>query len=71
MYYFISFCKANNCMPDIFTWHELQVSCLDSMDEHIADYIAISDELGVKQKQVVINEYADYSDCGVPGRLAN
>ena len=71
MYDFISFCKANNCMPDIFTWHELQVDCLDSMDEHIADYRAISDELGVKCRQVVINEYADYSDCGVPGRLVN
>ncbi len=71
MYDFIRFCKENNCLPDIFTWHELQVGCLDTMDDHIADYRAVSDELGVERKQVVINEYADYSDCGVPGRLVN
>ncbi len=71
MYNYLKFCRDNNCLPDIVTWHELQVGCLDTMDDHIADYRNICRELGIEEKEVVINEYADYSDCGVPGRLVN
>ncbi len=71
MYNHLKFCRDNNCLPDIVTWHELQVGCLDTMDDHIADYRSICRSLGIEEKQVVINEYADYSDCGVPGRLVN
>lgn len=71
MYSHLKFCRDNNCLPDIVTWHELQVGCLDTMDNHIADYRSICKSLGIEEKQVVINEYADYSDCGVPGRLVN
>lgn len=68
---FLTFCRDNNCLPDIVTWHELQVSCLGTMNAHIADYRQICRDLGIEEKQVVINEYADYADCGVPGRLVN
>lgn len=71
MYNHLKFCRDNNCLPDVITWHELQVGCLDTMDDHIADYRSICRQLGIEEKQVVINEYADYSDCGVPGRLVN
>lgn len=71
MYNFLSYCKNNNCLPDIISWHELQVGCLNTMDDHIADYRNICKSLGIEEKQVVINEYADFSDCGVPGRLVN
>ena len=71
MWDFLNYCKNNNCLPDIATWHELQVGCLDTMEDHIADYRGICRELGIEEKQVVINEYADYADCGVPGRLVN
>ncbi len=68
---FFKFCRDNDCLPDIVTWHELQVSCLDTMDDHIADYRRICDVLNIEEAQVVINEYADFADCGVPGRLVN
>lgn len=71
MYSFLKFCRDNNCLPDVITWHELQVSCLNTMDDHIADYRNICRTLNIEEKQIVINEYADYSDCGVPGRLVN
>ncbi len=71
MYNFLKFCRDNSCLPDVITWHELQVHCLDTMRSHIADYRSICRELGIAEKQIVINEYADYSDCGVPGRLVN
>ncbi|MBR5536064.1 MAG: Ig-like domain-containing protein [Clostridia bacterium] len=71
MYNYLKYCRDNNCLPDVVTWHELQVSDLQAMDSHIADYRSICRELGIEEKQIVINEYADYSDCGVPGRLVN
>ncbi len=71
MYDFLKYCRDNNCLPDIVTWHELQVSCLNTMGSHMSDYRNICSSLGIEEKQIVINEYADYSDCGVPGRLVN
>lgn len=71
MYNFLSYCKQQNCLPDVITWHELQVNCLNTMDDHIADYRSICNSLNIEEKQVVINEYADFADCGVPGRLVN
>lgn len=71
MYAFLKFCRDNNCLPDIISWHELQVNCLNTMSSHIADYRSICSSLSIPEVQIVINEYADYSDCGVPGRLVN
>ena len=71
MYNYLKFCRDNNCLPDVVTWHELQVHCLDTMRSHFDDYRSICRQLGIEEKQIVINEYADYSDCGVPGRLVN
>ncbi len=71
MYSFLKYCRDNNCLPDIISWHELQVSCLNTMSSHIADYRSICSSLSIPEVQIVINEYADYSDCGVPGRLVN
>lgn len=68
---FLTFCRDNDCLPDIVTWHELGVICLNTMNSHIADYRNICRDLGIEERQVVINEYADYADCGVPGRLVN
>ncbi len=71
MYDYLKFCRDNSCLPDVISWHELQVGCLDTMDDHMADYRSICKSLGIDEVQIVINEYADYSDCGVPGRLVN
>ncbi len=68
---FLSYCRSHDCLPDVVTWHELQVSCLGYMKEHIEDYRRICKTLNIDEAQVVINEYADFADCGVPGRLVN
>ncbi len=68
---FLSFCVKNDCMPDVITWHELSVGSLSTMDDHINDYRRICGELDIDEAAVVINEYADFADCGVPGRLVN
>ncbi|MFA9462693.1 MAG: bacterial Ig-like domain-containing protein [Velocimicrobium sp.] len=67
------YCVANDCLPDIVTWHELQVTCLSTMAEHMEDFKNIWSHLDtdLEMPQIVINEYADLADCGVPGRLVN
>lgn len=85
----IQYCADNDCMPDIITWHELEVDKLKLMDEHIKDFKRIWQSTDWTQykkdhpekfaegadvpeiPQICINEYADYADCGVPGRLVN
>ena len=75
---FILFCIENNCMPDIFTWHELDTFDMRDMKAHKAHFedawkTAYEDAgLPVPEiPQIVVNEYATMDDCGVPGRLVN
>lgn len=73
----IQYCVDNDCLPDVVTWHELQTISLETMKEHVADFKNIWNNLnwGNKQKkelpQIVINEYAEMIECGMPGRLVN
>lgn len=82
---FMPFCIKNNCMPDIFTWHELDTFDMRDMLGHKAHYekvwkeswenaIANGDTSLSKvpeTPQVVVNEYATMADCGIPARLIN
>lgn len=71
------YCIDNDCMPDVITWHELQRSDLRDMKDHMNDFRNLWDSLNWGSKtpqempQIVINEYAEMIDCGVPGRLVN
>ncbi len=75
---FLPFCIENDCMPDIITWHELDVADLRDMEGH-NEHFARAWETAYKDAglavpelpQIVINEYATMDDCGVPGRLVN
>lgn len=71
MFSFLLFCRKNECLPDVITWHELDTSDLKDMETHIAEYRKICEELKIEEKQIVCNEYAQPYDCGVPGRLVN
>lgn len=74
--YFSRFCFENDCIPEVYTWHELDRPDLRDMKAHMAEFRQIWEE-EVKSKggpdipQIVINEYAEMIDCGVPGRLVN
>ncbi|MFF9100936.1 carbohydrate-binding protein [Streptomyces rubrogriseus] len=67
---FMTFAKANNVLPDVTTWHELQNSFYTSWYSHYEDYRDIESDLGISQRPISINEYARASgDLGVPGNL--
>jgi len=67
---FLSFCKTNNCLPDVICWHELGGS--KNIPNNIKDLKAIENTLGIAEKKISINEYCDsdhYAE-GQPGASA-
>jgi len=68
---FLSFCKSNNCMPDIMSWHELGGGA-EAVSPHLRDYRALEASLGISALPISINEYCDpdHSLEGQPGSSA-
>ena len=66
---FLSYCKSNNCIPDIISWHEL--SGIGSVANNLKDYRALETSLGISALPISINEYcdADHNLEGQPGSL--
>ncbi|MGB8452058.1 MAG: RICIN domain-containing protein [Anaerocolumna sp.] len=67
---FLSFCKTNNCLPDIMSWHEL--SGIDRVANDIKSYRALETSLGISALPLSINEYcdSDHNLEGQPGSAA-
>jgi hypothetical protein len=68
---FLSFCKANNCLPDIISWHELSGGAR-TVSPNIRDYRALETSLGISALPISINEYCDPNHDleGQPGSSA-
>ncbi|WP_279365608.1 hypothetical protein [Microbacterium testaceum] len=66
---FLAFAKANDVLPDLFTWHELGRGSLQYFRQHLAEYRQIESDLGVSPRPVNITEYAMRRDMSVPGSL--
>lgn len=67
---FLQYCKANNCLPDIMSWHEL--SGIEGVSSHLRSYRNLERSLGIKELPISINEYCDaeHSLEGQPGSSA-
>lgn len=68
---FLKFCAENDCWPDVQTWHDLDdgEGAFARYPGEFEEYRTLSDELGMPEQQIVINEYATMEACGVPGIL--
>jgi hypothetical protein len=65
---FLQFCQANNCMPDVMTWHELQVASTVRTD--VAAYRALETTVGMtRQLPVNLDEYAARYQLTSPGQM--
>lgn len=62
---FLSFCKANGCLPDIIGWHELGGGDFTST---MQAYRALETELGIGPLPVTINEYSGAAHLDVEGQ---
>jgi hypothetical protein len=64
---FMQFCKANNCLPDLVTWHELSVPSTVRPD--VAAYRALETSLGIPHLPVSLNEYASRYQLTDPAEM--
>ncbi len=65
----LTYAKAHDVLPDMWTWHELGVENLATFRSHLAEFRRIEQEVGVGPLPVNITEYAMRRDMGVPGQL--
>ncbi|KAG4093625.1 hypothetical protein H8356DRAFT_1293984 [Neocallimastix lanati (nom. inval.)] len=67
---FLQYCKQNNCIPDIISWHEL--SGIEGVSSHLRGYRNLERSLGIKELPISINEYCDaeHELEGQPGSSA-
>ncbi|MEA5456770.1 RICIN domain-containing protein [Sinomonas sp. JGH33] len=64
---FLSNAKANNAVPDVISWHELQGDANIAAD--VSAYRSLEASLGISPRPIEIEEYGTTSEVGVPGAL--
>lgn len=52
---FLTFCRDNNCLPDIFCWHQAGIS---NFVGWFQEYRQLESDLGISPLEVSINEYS-------------
>lgn len=73
---FVQFCAQNDCIPDQITWHVLNDGLYNSFPSDVAKFRSYEKQYWIdagkttEEKEIVINEYADFTHLGVPGQLA-
>ncbi|MFF0079577.1 carbohydrate-binding protein [Streptomyces canus] len=66
---FLTYAKANNQLPDVFTWHELGPSSLANYRSHYTTYRSLESARGISPITINIDEYANRRDLSVPGQM--
>lgn len=64
---FLSYCKENDCLPEVVVWHELSDQSIYWMESNFNGYYSICDELGIERLPVCISEYGLMKTNGIPG----
>jgi hypothetical protein len=63
---FLTHAKNTNTIPDVIVWHELGDMDWNNFDDHVADYRAIEDSLGIPDRPIAINEYNSLNQMDIP-----
>jgi hypothetical protein len=66
---FYRWAKANDVLPDMTTWHELDPGSLSHFEGTLSAYRALERKLGISARPVNINEYGNRRDLSVPGQM--
>ncbi len=66
---FLTFCKANNCVPEVMIYHELGDKSSLYWQDHVDDYRSIEDELGIDDLPIIVTEYGTMYECGAPADM--
>ena len=69
---FLKYCRDNDCLPEIISWHELGDISLTDYNKHYDAVMTMVDKYysdSSYQPQLMVNEYARHYDIGAPGGL--
>jgi hypothetical protein len=66
---FFVYCVANDVVPQIMSWHELQPSSLEVYPAHYRHYRELEQELGFGPLPINIDEYGNRRDMSNPAQL--
>lgn len=64
--HFLSFCKDNNCLPDIMIYHELSDRSSLYWEDHVKEYREKEKALGLEEMPIIVTEYGTMAECGAP-----
>ena len=73
---YMKFCAENDCIPYQMTWHVLGDPQYVTFHDDVAEFRGfekkywIDPGLTTGEMEIVVNEYADFTQLGVPGQLA-
>ncbi|QQE80530.1 CBM35 domain-containing protein [Alicyclobacillus sp. SO9] len=63
---FLTYCKANHCLPNVVSWHEWNAAAIPS---DVNKYQALEKQLGIAPIPISIDEYGGQQQEGVPGAM--
>lgn len=66
---FLTYTKANNCLPEIMIYHELNFWCSVEWPAHVEDYRRIEKEKGIAALPIIVTEYGTMDECGNPAAM--
>ncbi len=66
---FLTYCKANNCVPDVMIYHELGEKSAFYWQDHVDDYREIENDLGIAELPIIVTEYGTMYECGAPADM--
>lgn len=73
---YMKFCAENDCIPYQMTWHVLGDEQYVTFHDDVAEFRSFEKKYWIDpgkttgEMEIVINEYADFTQLGVPGQLA-
>lgn len=73
---YMKYCAENDCIPDQVSWHVLGDAQYVTFHSDVAEFRSFEKKYWIdpgyttEQKELVVNEYADFTQLGVPGQLA-
>ncbi len=66
---FLSYCKDNDCVPEIMIYHELADNSIYKWQANVEDYREIERKLCLDELPIVVSEYGRMQDNGMPGKM--
>ncbi len=66
---FLTYCKENNCIPEIMIYHELSYWSIPHWEIHVEDYRNIEKNLGIEKLPIIVTEYGVMEENGNPADM--